>query len=143
VATPDFTPPAIAAFVMLVITNLIVLLGVDISDTKKAAIAGLVNAVVIVGFLVHDAMDPPRSRPGRRRARAQPRRRAGRPPMSTTDAEFYIDADGTHRWRVQAANGKIVASSSEGFDTRAGAEENFRLVESFDDHPAEEADEQA
>jgi hypothetical protein len=56
VQTPDFTPPAIAAFVMLVITNLIVLLGVDINDTKKAAIAALVNAdVVIVGFLVHDA----------------------------------------------------------------------------------------
>jgi hypothetical protein len=55
VQTPDFTPPAIAAFVMLFITNLIVLLGVDITDTKKAAIAGLVNAVVIVGFLVHDA----------------------------------------------------------------------------------------
>jgi hypothetical protein len=54
--TPDFTPPAIAAFVMLVITNLIVLLGVDINDTKKAAIAGLVNAVVIIGFLVHDAI---------------------------------------------------------------------------------------
>jgi hypothetical protein len=41
---------------MLVITNLIVLLGVDINDTKKAAIAGLVNAVVIVGFLAHDAI---------------------------------------------------------------------------------------
>jgi uncharacterized protein YegP (UPF0339 family) len=63
--------------------------------------------------------------------------------MSTTDAEFYIDADGAHRWRVQAANGKIVASSSEGFDTRAGAEENFRLVESFDDDPAEGADDKA
>jgi hypothetical protein len=40
VSTPDFTPPAIAAFVMLVVTNLIVLLGVDINDTKKAAIEG-------------------------------------------------------------------------------------------------------
>jgi hypothetical protein len=61
VSTPDFTPPAIAAFVMLVITNLIVLLGVDITDTKKAAIAALVNAVVIVGFLVHDAWSTTRS----------------------------------------------------------------------------------
>jgi hypothetical protein len=35
---------------------------------------------------------------------------------------------------------KIVAASSEGFETRAGAEDNFRLVESFDARRAEDDD---
>jgi uncharacterized protein len=60
--------------------------------------------------------------------------------MSTTDVEFYVDAEGDHRWRVQAANGEIVAASSEGFETRAGAEENFRLVESFEDTEGADAE---
>jgi hypothetical protein len=56
VSTPDFTPPAIAAFVMLFVTNLIVLFGIDITDARKAAVEGLVNGIVILGFLLHDAI---------------------------------------------------------------------------------------
>lgn len=52
--TPDFTPQAIAAFVMVVGTNLLVLFNFNITDTKKAALESLVNGVAVVGFLVHD-----------------------------------------------------------------------------------------
>lgn len=54
--TPDFTPPAIAGIILAVITNAIVLVGLDATDAQKAAITGLVNALVVVAFLVHDAV---------------------------------------------------------------------------------------
>jgi uncharacterized protein len=33
--------------------------------------------------------------------------------------EFYRDDIGDHRWRVRAANGRIVADSAEGYRKRA------------------------
>jgi hypothetical protein len=53
-ATPDITPQAIGAFVILLITNGLVLFNFDVTDAKKAAIEGLINGVAVVGFLVHD-----------------------------------------------------------------------------------------
>ena len=36
--------------------------------------------------------------------------------------EFYEDAKKEHRWRMKAANGQIVAASSEGYKAKADAE---------------------
>lgn len=54
--TPDFTPEAIAAVLILIVTNAIILFGLDFSSERQAAITGLVNGVVLVGFLVHSAI---------------------------------------------------------------------------------------
>jgi len=42
--------------------------------------------------------------------------------------EYYIDKGGKHRWRVQAANGKIVGASSQGFSSKQKAEENLYIL---------------
>jgi len=36
--------------------------------------------------------------------------------------EIYADAAGSYRWRLKAANGQIVASSGEPFDSKANAQ---------------------
>jgi uncharacterized protein YegP (UPF0339 family) len=36
--------------------------------------------------------------------------------------EFYEDAKKEHRWRLKAANGQVIASSSEGYKAKADAE---------------------
>lgn len=53
-STPDITPQAIGAFVILLVTNALVLFNFNVTDSKKAAIEGIVNGVAVVGFLVHD-----------------------------------------------------------------------------------------
>jgi uncharacterized protein YegP (UPF0339 family) len=35
--------------------------------------------------------------------------------------EIYEDSGGHYRWRIKSANGQIVASSGEGFASRANA----------------------
>lgn len=43
--------------------------------------------------------------------------------------EIYADASSNYRWRLKAANGQIVASSGESFDSKSNAEraaENVR-----------------
>jgi uncharacterized membrane protein (DUF441 family) len=54
--TPDFTPEAIVALVLGVITNLIVLFGLDLSEAQTGSITGLVSAVVLAAFLIHSAV---------------------------------------------------------------------------------------
>lgn len=54
--TPDITPQAIGAFAVLVITNVLILAGLDIGARREAALAALVNGVAIVAFLIHDAI---------------------------------------------------------------------------------------
>jgi uncharacterized protein YegP (UPF0339 family) len=42
--------------------------------------------------------------------------------------DFYVDAAGFHRWRLVAANGRVIDASSEGFSSQQAAEKNYRLV---------------
>jgi hypothetical protein len=56
VSTPDVTPAAIISIALLVITNAIVLFGLDLTDARKSAVEGLVNGVVLAAFLIHDAV---------------------------------------------------------------------------------------
>ena len=41
--------------------------------------------------------------------------------------EFYPDAKGKWRWRVISPNGKIIASSGQGFASKQGAQRNALL----------------
>jgi uncharacterized protein YegP (UPF0339 family) len=43
--------------------------------------------------------------------------------------ELYRNAIGDWQWRVKSGNGRIIAASSEGFETRAGAVRNLRLID--------------
>ena len=47
--------------------------------------------------------------------------------MKTSIIEFYKSRF-QWRWRITASNGRIIASSSEGFWKRQGAEKNLRLT---------------
>lgn len=57
-ATPDpvFTYETALILVGTVISDVIVLLGLDLSDAKKAAITGISNAAVAVGFIIYAAV---------------------------------------------------------------------------------------
>ncbi len=57
-ATPDpvFTYETALALVATVVTNIILLLGLDLSEARKAAVLGLVNGAVTVGFLIYAAV---------------------------------------------------------------------------------------
>ena len=48
--------------------------------------------------------------------------------MAENTAEFYVDEAGEHRWRIQAANGRIVASSGEGYHNQADAAKGLYAV---------------
>lgn len=41
--------------------------------------------------------------------------------------EYYEDGNGEWRWRVKAANHKVIDASSEGFSSKAKAEDNYGL----------------
>ena len=41
---------------------------------------------------------------------------------NATLVEIYEDAGGGHRWRAKAQNGRIIADSGEGYDSRGNAE---------------------
>lgn len=53
--TPDITPVAIGAFVVLVVTNGLILFGLDIGPKRESALETLLNGGAVVGFLAHDA----------------------------------------------------------------------------------------
>lgn len=53
--------------------------------------------------------------------------------------ETYRDRRGEHRWRLRAANGRIVATSSEGYRDRADMEAAIRLVRGCRAAPVREA----
>jgi uncharacterized protein YegP (UPF0339 family) len=60
--------------------------------------------------------------------------------MPESAVEFYVDAKGEHRWRVKAANGEILAESSEGYVAKADAERGYELtLASADSLPVEKA----
>ena len=42
--------------------------------------------------------------------------------------ETYQDNANEWRWKITAANGEIVAASSEGFKSEGGAEDNYMLT---------------
>ena len=42
--------------------------------------------------------------------------------------EYFPDKAKEHRWRLKAANGKVMARSSEGYKTKEGAEKAFEIV---------------
>lgn len=42
--------------------------------------------------------------------------------------EYYVDNAGEWRWRLIAANGRIIADSSEGYDSRANCRRAIKLV---------------
>lgn len=42
--------------------------------------------------------------------------------------EVYKDAGGSFRWRLQAANGKIIASSGESFSSKQAAKDGAQTV---------------
>lgn len=42
--------------------------------------------------------------------------------------EFYIDDAGEHRWRAKAANGRIVATSAEGYGRMRDAVKGARAA---------------
>src|SRR5690349_1561731 len=46
--------------------------------------------------------------------------------------QFYQDSAREYRWRLRAANNRIVADSAEGYSTRQACEEGARLVVSAD-----------
>lgn len=54
--TPDITPQAIGAFAILIVTNVLILAGLDIGAKREAALAALVNGLAVLGFLIHDAI---------------------------------------------------------------------------------------
>lgn len=42
--------------------------------------------------------------------------------------ELYQDTKGEWRWRLRAINGRIIADSAEGFNSRGGAIDSIQLV---------------
>ena len=47
--------------------------------------------------------------------------------------QFYKDAKGEYRWRLRAANNKIIAESGEGYKTLAGVKRALdTVVDAFD-----------
>lgn len=41
--------------------------------------------------------------------------------------EFYIDANGEHRWRITAENNEIIDAATQGFASKQMAQKNLRL----------------
>lgn len=48
------------------------------------------------------------------------------------EVEFYQELGGDWRWRVRAANGDIVADSSEGYRNRLDCVNGYRTAQSAD-----------
>jgi uncharacterized protein YegP (UPF0339 family) len=44
---------------------------------------------------------------------------------------FIKDTSKDWRWRITAPNGKIIGASSEGFESKQGCENNFKLLQTF------------
>jgi uncharacterized protein YegP (UPF0339 family) len=43
----------------------------------------------------------------------------------TNKPDFYIDANGEHRWRIKAANNRTIADSGEGYHNKHDAAEGL------------------
>ncbi len=54
--TPDFTPEALASLAVTVITNAMILWGLDIGAKRESALVTIVNAAFVVAFLIHSAI---------------------------------------------------------------------------------------
>lgn len=53
---------------------------------------------------------------------------SGGPMKRKGKIEYYVDAKGEHRWRLRAANGKIIAASTEGYVERRNAQLNVKAI---------------
>lgn len=53
--TPDITPAAVGAFVILIFTNVLILWGINIGAAREASLETIINGGAVVGFLAHDA----------------------------------------------------------------------------------------
>lgn len=49
--------------------------------------------------------------------------------MNRPRLTYYVDANGLWRWRFQAANGRIVADSGQGYKTRENAEKGWAAID--------------
>jgi uncharacterized protein YegP (UPF0339 family) len=58
-------------------------------------------------------------------------------------AELYRDAKGEWRWRVHAANGRIVADSGEGYKRKDDCAHGLRLVTGVHEYDEQESGGQA
>lgn len=54
--------------------------------------------------------------------------------------EVYQDAKEEYRWRLKAANGQVVAVSSEGYTAKAGCEKSLALAKKVGKAPVEEVE---
>jgi hypothetical protein len=54
--TPVITPEALTALALGLIQNLIVLVGLDVTDAQKAAITGLITSLITIGLLVYSSV---------------------------------------------------------------------------------------
>ena len=42
--------------------------------------------------------------------------------------ELYKDAKGEYRWRLKSANGQVIATGGEGYESKGGAENGIAAV---------------
>ena len=49
--------------------------------------------------------------------------------MTKPETEFYQGLDGDWRWRVRAANGNILADSSEGYTNRLDCVQGYQAAQ--------------
>lgn len=42
--------------------------------------------------------------------------------------EYYVDGAGEHRWRLKSRNGRVVATSGEGYTRKAGAQKGWAAL---------------
>ena len=49
-------------------------------------------------------------------------------PADPENVSFYKDVKGVWRWKITAANGRLIGSSSEGYKNRKDCEWNLGLV---------------
>lgn len=57
--------------------------------------------------------------------------------MAQPRVEFYSDASGEVRWRFKAANGRIVATSGEGYSSKSKANAGFESMRKGVEIPGE------
>lgn len=75
------------------------------------------------------------------KGRAEARRAVGtiQAEIGTLKVEYSTDKAKEYRWHLKAANGRVMARSSEGYNTREGAERAYELVKAgAKDAPVEE-----
>lgn len=57
--------------------------------------------------------------------------------MAQPRVEFYSDAAGEVRWRLKAGNGRVIATSGEGYSSKGKADAGFQAVRRAVEVPGE------